>query len=66
MSDDAWGVLGVDLGGTRLRVAVFDAAGEMRHKSVVPTPPDDPQALSRAMKDARAGCEGLEMRGAVV
>jgi glucokinase len=59
------GVLGVDLGGTRLRVAVFDSDGTIVHKRVVPTPPDDPGALAVAMKQALAEY-GESVQGAVV
>ena len=65
VASDGWGVLAVDLGGTRLRVAVFSRAGAMLHKSVIPTPRDEPEALVRAMKDALAEC-AIEVRGAVV
>lgn len=58
-------VVGVDLGGTRMRVAVFDAHGGMRHKSVTPTPADDPDALPRAMRAAIEACD-LVVEGAVV
>ena len=64
-ASDRGGVLGVDLGGTRLRTAVFSGDGAMLHKSVVPTPPDEPEALVTAMKDALAEC-GIDVRGAVV
>ena len=63
--DTATGVLCVDLGGTRLRVAVFSSEGDMLHKSVIPTPDDAPQALVAAMKDALAAC-AIEVEGAVV
>lgn len=52
MSHHATGMLAVDLGGTRLRAAVFDAAGEMRSHVVEHTPPDDSQALRRGMMRA--------------
>ena len=47
-------VLGVDLGGTRLRVAVFDRDGGMLHKEVTRTPPGNPGALVEAMRDTLA------------
>ena len=59
------GVLAVDLGGTRLRVAVFDAAGEMRAHTAVPTPPGDPGALTEAMRAAIAASP-VTLGGAVV
>lgn len=59
------GVLGVDLGGTRLRVAVFDSSGTMVHKAVVPTPHDHPEALAVTMKEALAWHPGA-VEGAVV
>ena len=58
-------VLGVDLGGTRLRTAVFDADGSILHKSVVPTPRGKPEALAAAMKAALAGRD-IDVQGAVV
>ncbi len=64
-SERARGVLGVDLGGTRLRVAVFDRGGKMVHKAVVPTPHDHPDALAVTMKEALAGYRE-EVEGAVV
>ncbi len=48
------GVLCVDLGGTHLRVATFDAAGAMLEKAVVQTPHDDPGALVELMNAVRA------------
>ncbi len=58
-------LLAVDLGGTRLRVAVFNGRGDIVHKSVVPTPSDRPAALTDAMADALAA-GGVPARGAVV
>lgn len=49
---DGKGLLAVDLGGTRLRVAIFSGRGEMAYKSVVPTPADDPATLRRAAHEA--------------
>jgi glucokinase len=60
------GVLAVDLGGTRLRVAVFSAEGKMLHKSVIPTPQDEPEALAAAMKAALAECGDVKVGRAVV
>ena len=45
-------VLACDLGGTRLRVARVEADGAVRDKQVIPTPPDDPGALSRLLRRA--------------
>lgn len=53
---DARGLIAVDLGGTRMRVAVFSAEGELLHKSIVPTPRREPQALVQAIRDARDAC----------
>ncbi len=65
VANERWGILGVDLGGTRLRVAVFDRDGSMLHRSVIPTPRDQPQALVAAMKGALAEST-IDVRGAVV
>ena len=62
---DGRGVLAVDLGGSRLRAAVFDAGGEIVHKAVVPTPRDDPGVLVTAMRDALSTA-GVEVAAAVV
>ena len=62
---DPSAILAVDLGGTRLRVAVFDAGGTMVHKAVTRTPREDPGALARAMRDAEAA-SGVDARVAVV
>lgn len=62
---DGGSVLGVDLGGTRLRVAIFDSGGTMAHKTVVRTPWDKPEALAAAMKKALA-TYGEAVQGAVV
>ena len=43
-------VLACDVGGTRLRVAVVDPDGSVHSKEVIPTPPDDPGALTRVMR----------------
>ena len=58
-------VLGVDLGGTNMRVAVVTPAGEIIARSSQPTPPDDPAALPRLMREVAAGASE-ELRGAVV
>ncbi len=52
--DTAQGVLVADLGGTRLRAAVFDRDGTMRSHVTEPTPAADPAALIRALQQARA------------
>jgi len=57
-------VVVVDLGGTRLRAAVFAAGGEMRHHRVVPTPPADPAALTAALIEAREAAAGAGLRAA--
>ncbi|MEE9276809.1 MAG: ROK family protein [Dehalococcoidia bacterium] len=59
------GVLVADLGGSQLRVAVFDGAGEIRHKTSVETPPGRPAALGGALSDAKSSVD-LEVLGAVV
>ena len=59
------GVLAADLGGTRLRVAVFDAAGAMLQKSVVATRRDEPQALAAALRGVLADAK-IDVAGAVV
>ena len=64
-SGEKWGVLTADLGGTRLRVAVFDRDGAMLQKSVVPTPRDQPLALAGAMNAIRSRAT-IEIRKAVV
>ena len=58
-------VLAVDLGGTRLRVAVFDGSGSILLRSVIPTPLGDPGALAKAMRQA-ASESPLPVRCAVV
>ena len=45
-------MLATDLGGTRMRVAVYDASGEQRHHDAGPTQADDPTGLARAMRAA--------------
>ena len=58
-------MLAVDLGGTRLRTAVFDAAGTRRSHVAEATPHDDPAALVRAMRLLAAEA-GIEPQHAVV
>ena len=63
-ADTQQGMLAVDLGGTRMRVAVFNGDGEIQHHAVAPTPQDDPGALIEAMRDAIAKAT-LPLAGAV-
>ena len=58
-------VLGVDLGGTNMRVAVVAAGGEILMRTVQPTPPDDPAALGRLMREVATEASE-ELLGAVV
>lgn len=44
------GYLGVDLGGTRMRLAVFDENGRIRQKNVTRTDPEHPECLVEAMR----------------
>lgn len=46
-------ILACDVGGTHLRVSVTDTDGVVHEKRVVPTPTDDPAALTRAMESLR-------------
>jgi glucokinase len=46
-------ILACDVGGTHLRVSVTDTHGVVHEKRVVPTPLDDPAALTRAMESLR-------------
>ncbi|MGE0228060.1 MAG: ROK family protein [Dehalococcoidia bacterium] len=61
-------MVAVDLGGTRLRAAVFDAAGNERFRAITPTPAADPAALAAALVEARTAAEreGLQATRAVV
>ena len=65
-----WGILAADLGGTRLRIAVFDNHGALLHKDVIRTPPQEPQALPAALQQAArqqaTGAGGVAFRAAVV
>lgn len=65
MQEHGPAMLAVDLGGTRLRAAVFDAAGTRRSHVVEQTPRDDPGALVRAMEVAAAEA-GMRPQRAVV
>lgn len=58
-------ILVVDLGGTRLRVALMTDDGTLFDKAVIPTPLDRPAALAQAM-EACVARSSLEIRGAVV
>ena len=49
------GVIVADLGGTLLRVAVFDGTGEIRHRASSATPRDRPSALVGARGEHRSG-----------
>ncbi|MGE0134177.1 MAG: ROK family protein [Dehalococcoidia bacterium] len=61
-------MVAVDLGGTRLRSAVFDAAGHERFREITRTPPTEPAALAAALVEAHAAAarEGLLVTRAVV
>ncbi len=57
-------ILACDLGGTQLRTAVVDAAGQVTQRRAVPTPKGDPGALPALLRDALA--EADEVDGVVV
>ncbi len=57
-------MIAVDLGGTRMRVAVFDEDCSIVHRSVVATPTANPGALPEAMRNAVEAMEG-NVAGAV-
>ena len=57
-------ILACDLGGTQLRTAVVDAAGEVALRRAVPTPQDDPTALAALLQDGLS--EAGEIEGVVV
>jgi glucokinase len=61
----ATGMLAVDFGGTRMRVAAFDTSGKVVHKQVIATPRGEPAALARTMREV-ADAGGLAIEGAVV
>ena len=46
----ATGYLGVDLGGTRMRLALFDETGRIEQKNVSQTDPEHPECLVEAMR----------------
>ena len=52
------------MGGTRLRVARVEVDGAVLDKQVIPTPPDDPRALTRLLQRALIG--GTDFAGVVV
>ena len=62
---DETGMLAVDLGGTRLRVAVFDASAEIISKVVVSTDGDDPEQLTRVILEANSSSP-VALAGAVI
>ncbi len=62
---DQSGVIVADLGGTLLRVAVFDAGGEIRYRASSSTPSERPAALVDALLEAASAVD-LTLRGAVV
>lgn len=61
-------MIAADLGGTRLRVAVFDATGAERFHATRLTPPGEPAALTAALIEARdaARRDGMRVARAVV
>ena len=61
----ATGMIAVDLGGTRMRVAAFDASSKLVHKHAAATPRSEPAALARTMREV-ADASGLAVAGAVV
>ncbi len=62
---DNTGILAIDLGGTRLRVAVFDANAGVVSKVVVGTDGDDPGQLSRVILEAKDSSP-VPLAGAVI
>ena len=59
------GIVVADLGGTQLRVTVYNTAGEERYAQSMATPRDRPSALAEALARAVAGV-ALPVVGAVV
>ena len=53
-------ILACDLGGTQLRTAVVDAAGQVTQRRAVPTPKDDPGALPALLRDALSDADDIE------
>jgi len=65
VTGDAKGIVVAELGGTRLRVAVFDAAGEERYGETIATPRERPTALAEVLARGVAEVD-LSVVGAVV
>ena len=63
MGDDR--ILACDVGGTRMRVAVVESGGAVVSKEVIPTPKENPDALTRAMRSLSEKA-GQPIMGAVV
>jgi glucokinase len=61
-------MVAVDLGGTNLRAALFDATGTQHHRAVERTPPADPAALADAVAGTvhLARDRGIEVDHAVL
>ena len=59
------GYLGVDLGGTRMRLAIFDESGRIKHKNATQTDPEHPECLVEAMRSL-LGDTPLRIERAVV
>ena len=62
---DETGILAVDLGGTRLRVAIFDAKAGMVSKVAVSTDQEDPGQLTRVVLEAKLSSP-VAIGGAVI
>ena len=58
-------VVATDVGGTQMRLAVYDASGQQLHHRVGPTPQGDPGALLEALREA-VRASPLPVAGAVV
>jgi glucokinase len=65
MTNDLDPVLVVDLGGTRLRVAVLDPYGGLLHRTSAATPPHQPEVLLESMR-ATLEASRFHIAGAVV
>ncbi len=63
MGDDR--ILAGDVGGTRMRVAIVESGGAVVAKEVIPTPKENPDALTRAMRSLSEK-DGQPIMGAVV
>ena len=59
-------ILACDVGGTRLRAALVGADGSVHAKKVIPTPGNDPGALTRMMRLMLDKSERSTIAGAVV